>query len=116
MSVSDPTTNPSKLDALHHRSERPKELSMKAAEPSHSLAPQQRHEMPQYPTGGVNNGQSRRVQQKLEPQPSAFENGNMSLELLERGDDAGGASTRVPPFLSKFSDRTAARYLILSSW
>jgi PAS domain S-box-containing protein len=101
MSVSDPTTNPSKLDALHHRSERPKELSMKAAEPSHSLAPQQRHEMPQYPTGGVNNGQSRRVQQKLEPQPSAFENGNMSLELLERGDDAGGASTRVPPFLTK---------------
>ena len=101
MSVSDPTTNPCKPDALHHRSERPKELTMKAAEPSHSLAPQQRHEMPQYPTGGENSGQSRRVQQKLEPQPSAFENGNMSLELLERGDDAGGASTRVPPFLTK---------------
>jgi PAS domain S-box-containing protein len=100
MSVSDPTTNPCKPDALHHRSERPKELT-KAAEPSHSLAPQQRHEMPQYPTGGENSGQSRRVQQKLEPQPSAFENGNMSLELLERGDDAGGASTRVPPFLTK---------------
>lgn len=101
MSVSDPTTNPCKPDALHHRSERPKELTMKAAEPSHSLAPQQRHEMPQYPSGGENSGQSRRVQQKLEPQPSAFENGNMSLELLERGDDAGGASTRVPPFLTK---------------
>jgi len=107
MSVSDPTTNPCKPDMLHHRSERPKELTMKAAEHSAatslSLAPQQRHEMPQYPTGGDNNacGQSRRVQQKLEPEPSAFGNGNMSLELLERGDDAGGASARVPPFLTK---------------
>ena len=71
------------------------------SDPSHPLVPQQRHETPQHSTGGESSGQSRRVHQKLEPRPSAFENGNMSLELLERGDDTGTVSARVPPFLTK---------------
>ena len=94
MSVSDPTA--CKPDAWN-RGERPKELAMKS-DPSHPLVPQQRHETPQHSTGGES---SRRVHQKLEPRPSAFENGNMSLELLERGDDTGAVSARVPPFLTK---------------
>ena len=105
MSVSDATTNPCKPSSdMLHRSERPKELALKSTEHSaamsHPLVPQQRYEMPHYATGEENDA-GRRVQQKLEPEPSSFGNGNMSLELLERGDDSGGASTRVPPFLTK---------------
>mmetsp|Transcript_21056 Transcript_21056/g.43077 ORF Transcript_21056/g.43077 Transcript_21056/m.43077 type:complete len:587 (+) Transcript_21056:76-1836(+) len=101
------TTNPCKTltSDMPHRSDRPKELTLKTAEHSAAesspLVSQQRYDSPRYATGGENNAQSRRVQQKLEPEPSAFGNGNMSLELLERGDDAGGGSARVPPFLTK---------------